>query len=82
LAELKGVGVQLRSVMEMIDETPSGKLMRNIHGAFNQFDNDRKAERTKLGMKRAASMGRFSLQGASRLPEYAGKDQRESDSGP
>ncbi len=33
--------------------------MRNIYGAFNQFDNDRKAERTKLGMQRAASMGRF-----------------------
>jgi site-specific DNA recombinase len=59
LAGLKNAGVQLRSVMENVDETAAGKLMRNIYGAFNQFDNDRKAERTKLGMQRAASVGRF-----------------------
>jgi len=45
--------------MENVDETSASKLMRNIYGAFNQFDNDRKAERTKLGMKRSAAMGRF-----------------------
>jgi site-specific DNA recombinase len=44
---------------ENVDETAAGKPMRNIYGAFNQFDNDRKAERTKLGMQRAASVGRF-----------------------
>ena len=59
MAELRTAGVMLRSVMENIDETASGKLMRNIYGAFNQFDNDRKAERTILGMKKAASVGRF-----------------------
>jgi DNA invertase Pin-like site-specific DNA recombinase len=59
LADLQHAGVQLRSVMENVDETAAGKLMRNIYGAFNQFDNDRKAERTKLGMQRAASVGRF-----------------------
>jgi site-specific DNA recombinase len=59
IADLDNVGVRLRSVMENVDETAAGKLMRNVYGAFNQFDNDRKAERTKLGMKRAASMGRF-----------------------
>ncbi len=59
IAGLENAGVRLRSVMENVDETAAGKLMRNIYGAFNQFDNDRKAERTKLGMKKAASMGRF-----------------------
>jgi DNA invertase Pin-like site-specific DNA recombinase len=59
IAQMESVGVRLRSVLENVDETAAGKLMRNIYGAFNQFDNDRKAERTKLGMKRAASMGRF-----------------------
>ena len=59
MAELRTAGVVLRSVMENIDETASGKLMRNIYGAFNQFDNDRKSERTVLGMKKAASVGRF-----------------------
>lgn len=59
LAELQSVGVRLRSVLENVDETAAGKLMRNIYGAFNQFDNDRKAERTRLGMQRAATIGRF-----------------------
>ena len=59
IADLENAGVRLRSVSENVDETAAGKLMRNIYGAFNQFDNDRKAERTKLGMQRAASMGRF-----------------------
>ena len=59
IADLQSAGVRLRSVMETVDETAAGKLIRNIHGAFNQFDNDRKSERTRLGMQRAASMGRF-----------------------
>jgi len=59
IAELESAGVHMRSVMENVDETAAGKLMRNLFGAVNQFDNDRKAERTKLRMKTAASMGRF-----------------------
>lgn len=59
LTDLEHAGVRLRSVMENVDETAAGKLMRNIYGAFKQFDNDRKAERTKLGMQKAASLGRF-----------------------
>ena len=59
IADLESEGIRLRSVSENVDETAAGKLMRNIYGAFNQFDNDRKAERTKLGMQRAASIGRF-----------------------
>jgi site-specific DNA recombinase len=59
IANLNSAGVKLRSVSENLDETAAGKLMGNIYGAFNQFDNDRKAERTKLGMQKAASVGRF-----------------------
>jgi len=59
IADLQAAGVRLRSVMENVDETSAGKLMQNIYGAFNQFDNDRKAERTRLGMQRAVNMGRF-----------------------
>jgi site-specific DNA recombinase len=59
IAQLSSVGVVLRSVLENFDETPSGKLMRNVTGSFNQFENERKAERTILGMKQAAGMGRF-----------------------
>jgi site-specific DNA recombinase len=59
LAEIEHIGVLLRSVMEEIDETPAGKLMRNIHGTFNQFFSDRNAERTKVGMEQSARIGRF-----------------------
>ncbi len=59
LAQLERGGVRLRSVMEIVDETPAGRFMRNMCGAVNQFDNDRKAERTKLGMQRAVSIGRW-----------------------
>ena len=53
------VGAINRSVMENVDETAAGKLMRNIYGAFNQLDNGRKAVRTELGMQKAASEGEF-----------------------
>jgi hypothetical protein len=33
--------------------------MANMFAAFNQFDNDRKSERTKTGMLKAASIGRW-----------------------
>jgi DNA invertase Pin-like site-specific DNA recombinase len=59
LADLRTNDIELRSVSENLDETAAGKLMRNIYGAFNQFDNDRKSERTKLGMQRAVSLGRY-----------------------
>jgi DNA invertase Pin-like site-specific DNA recombinase len=58
-AQLIAAGVLLRSVSETIDETSTGTLMTNIFAAMNQFDNDRKAERTKTGMLKAASIGRW-----------------------
>ena len=59
LAELENVDVLLRSTTEELDETAAGKLMRNIHGTFNQFFSDRNAERTKDGMQKSARIGRF-----------------------
>jgi len=56
-AILQTNGVVLRSVMENIDETAAGNFMRNIYRAVNQLDNDRKSERTKIGMQRAATLG-------------------------
>ena len=58
-AQLMAAGVRLRSVSEVIDETAAGNLVANLFGAFNQFDNDRKAERTKVGMLKAANIGRW-----------------------
>ncbi len=52
-------GVELRSVCEDTDDSSTGKLMRNIHGALNQYDNDKRSERTRIGMTKAVSLGRF-----------------------
>lgn len=58
-ALLRGQGIVLRSVTEAIDESPQGKLMESILAGFAQFDNDVKSERTRAGMKAAASRGRW-----------------------
>lgn len=58
-ALLWGLGINLRSVTEPIDETSSGKLMGGILASFSQFDNDVRAERTVAGMKSALQSGRW-----------------------
>jgi DNA invertase Pin-like site-specific DNA recombinase len=59
IASLHSEGVLLRSVMEDVDETAAGKMVTNMHGLINQFFSDRNAERTRLGMEKAAKEGRF-----------------------
>ncbi len=59
VAELRSVGVLLRSVMEEVDETAAGKMVTNMHGLMNQFFSDRNAERTKVGMEKSVRIGRF-----------------------
>ena len=56
---LRESGVRLESVMEPADDTPSGRLHRNMLAAWHQFDNDRRGERTVVGMTEAAKRGRF-----------------------
>jgi site-specific DNA recombinase len=58
-ALLEAHGVHLRSVSEPIDETPAGTLMTTVLAGMAQFDNDQKAVRTKTGMLKAASIGRW-----------------------
>ena len=59
IAELESAGVHCVPSWKTWMKPPPASSCGIIFGAVNQFDNDRKAERTKLGMKRAASMGRF-----------------------
>ena len=80
LADLEQAGVKLRSVLENVDETAAGKLMRNIYGAFNQFDNDRKAERTTLGMQRAVSVGRYPFKAPLGYMNVSSRHSAQSDS--
>jgi site-specific DNA recombinase len=39
-AHLKSLGISLRSAIEPIDDTSTGKLMEGVLTAFAQFDND------------------------------------------
>ena len=59
IAELGALGVLVRSARENVDESPAGKLLGNLMGAVNQFDNDNKAVRTTSGMQSAARLGTF-----------------------
>ncbi len=61
-ATLWKLGITLRSVMEPIDDSPSGKLMEGVLAAFAQFDNDQKSERTENGMRAALQLGRWTFQ--------------------
>lgn len=61
-ALLRGQGIALRSVTEPIDDSPSGRLMEGILASMAQFDNDLKADRTRVGMKAAAERGRWCWQ--------------------
>ena len=81
-ARLITTGVVLRSVSEPIDETSSGSLMANVLAALNQFDNDRKSERTKEGMQKAASLGRFTFRaplGYKNVPRRSNSPSLEHD---
>lgn len=57
--EFSKAGVQIRSVSEHFEDTPSGKLEENMLAVFAQFDNDNRTERVVLGMKAAVREGRY-----------------------
>ncbi len=56
-AALSRCGMVLRSVMENIDETSTGKFMENMFAAVAQFDNDVRADRTREGLKERVRQG-------------------------
>lgn len=50
-------GVRLYSTVENIDDTPEGRLMRNVSLAMYQYDNDTKSKTVKDNMKLVALEG-------------------------
>jgi site-specific DNA recombinase len=58
-AHLRGLGISLRSVTEPIDDSPAGRFMEGILAAMSQFDNEQRAERTRVGLRASAQMGRW-----------------------
>lgn len=54
---LSAKGVRLYSTVENIDDTPEGRLMRNIALSIHQYDNDTKSRTVKDNMKQVALEG-------------------------
>jgi hypothetical protein len=57
--DLLEAGVRVESVMEPTDDSAVGRWQRNMLAVWNQFDNDRRSERTVVGMTQSAKSGRF-----------------------
>jgi site-specific DNA recombinase len=75
-AFLKSLGISLRSAMEPIDDTSTGKLMEGVLAAFAQFDNDVRSERTREGMRAALEQGRWTFVpplGYLNAPKWSGQ---------
>ncbi len=56
---LKRYGVAIKSVSEMIEDSPAGRLMENMMANIAQFDNDVRTERCVNGMRDAVRDGRY-----------------------
>src|SRR5919197_6018255 len=75
-AQLKSLGISLRSATEPIDDTSTGKLMEGVLAAFSQFDNDVRSDRTRAGMRAALEAGRWTFRaplGYLNAPKWTGK---------
>lgn len=51
--------VRVLSATENNDDTPVGRLMRNVMGAFNQYDNEERIDKIITGMRQAILEGRY-----------------------
>ena len=52
-------GIEILSATENNDNSATGKLTRNMLGAFAQFENDQKSERVEAGMIQAFNEGKW-----------------------
>ncbi len=51
LSSFSKLGIDVKSATENIDDSPAGKLTKNMIAAIAQFDNDVRSERTRTGMR-------------------------------
>lgn len=58
---LRKHAVTLRSATEPIDESSEGKLMEGFLALSSEYDNDKRSDRTKAGMKAAVENGGYPL---------------------
>lgn len=59
VASFSKLGIDIKSATENIDDSPAGKLTKNMIAVIAQFDNDMRSERTKGGMREAIQEGRW-----------------------
>ena len=59
VATFSKLGIDLKSATENVNDSPAGKLTKNMIAAIAQFDNDVRSERTKTGMQQAIKEGRW-----------------------
>src|SRR5581483_10428401 len=71
-ALLSGIGVQLRSVTEPIDDSSTGKFMEHVLAAVAELDNNIRTERSVKGMHQRLKDGRWTF--PPPLGYRAGKD--------
>lgn len=55
--QLIKMGIVLRSATEKIDESPAGKLVEGVLAAVNEYDNEVRRERARLGLWRRVEQG-------------------------
>lgn len=59
MRDLALCGISVLSVNETNEDTPEGRLSRNMFGAFAQFENEDRARKTVINMKAAVKTGRW-----------------------
>jgi DNA invertase Pin-like site-specific DNA recombinase len=56
---LKARGIRLRSVTQDFDDSSEGRMMEAVLAIMAQFDNDKRADRTKAGMQAIVECGGY-----------------------
>ena len=72
------LNIDVKSITEDLDNSPTGKFMKTVLAASAQWDNDVKSDRTKDGMRQATKNGRWCWRapiGYKRLVEDEGKSR-------
>ena len=76
VASFSKLGIDIKSATENVDDSPAGKLTKNMIAAIAQFDNDVRSERTKGGMREAILEGRWCWRAPVGLKQLKDADEK------
>ena len=77
VASFSKLGIDVKSATENVDDSPAGKLTKNMIAAIAQFDNDVRSERTTNGMQQAIREGRWCWRAPVGYLQFKSKDKKE-----